>query len=131
MAPSADVSAGVPQLSVAVAVPSAASVAAELGLQPRVKVVPDVIIAGTVTSYVQLTVLDAVEVLPQPSVAVQVLVWEREQPALMTAASVVVNVADPQLSVVVAEPKALLIATGEGLHPNVVVVPVALIVGDV
>ena len=72
--PSVDERVGVPQLSVAVAVPSAASIFAAVGLHPRVFVVPVAVIVGAVTSYVQLTVLNAVVVLPQPSVAVHVLV---------------------------------------------------------
>ena len=73
-AKSVEVNVGVPQLSVAVAVPRAASISAEVGLQPRVEVVPVAVITGAVTSYVQLIVLEEVELLPQPSVAVQVLV---------------------------------------------------------
>ena len=78
-----------------------------------------------------MIVLDVVAVLPHPSVDVQVLVCERVQPLLDTAASVEISVADPQLSVVVADPSAELIAAVVGLQPSVVVVPVALIVGAV
>ena len=63
-----------PQLSVAVALPNAPSMAAVVGLQPSVVVVPVGVTVGGVTSNVQVTVLDAVAVLPQPSVAVHVLV---------------------------------------------------------
>ena len=73
---------GVPQASVAVAVPKAPLISPGVGLQPRVLVVPPVVITGGVISDVQLTVRDAVEVLPQASVAVNVLVCEREQPSL-------------------------------------------------
>ena len=71
---SVDESVGVPQLSVAVADPSAASISVAVGLHPSVVVVPVAVITGAVISKVQLTVLDAVELLPQPSVAVHVLV---------------------------------------------------------
>ena len=71
--PSVEVTVGVPQASVAVAVPSAASMAAVDGLH-SVIAVPVAVIVGAVLSFDQDTVLDAVAVLPQPSVAVQVLV---------------------------------------------------------
>src|SRR6185369_2825673 len=133
-APSVDVSVALPQLSVAVAVPSAASIAAVVGLHPSTPLagVPVVVIVGAVTSNVQLTVLDVVDVLPQPSVAVHVLVCERPQPLLATAPSVDVTVGvPPQLSVAVAEPSAALIAAVVGLQPSDVVVPVAVSVGGV
>ena len=66
-----------PQLSVAVAVPRAASIAAALGLQPRsalLAVDPVAVITGAVISNVQVIVLQTLAVLPQPSVAVQHLV---------------------------------------------------------
>ena len=47
---SVDESAGVPQLSVAVADPSAASIVAVVGLHPRVVVVPVAVITGAVIS---------------------------------------------------------------------------------
>ena len=65
---------GVPQLSVADADPSAASMSEADGLHPSVVVVPPVTITGAVLSAVHVTVLDAVEVLPQASLAVHVLV---------------------------------------------------------
>ena len=52
-------------------------------------------------------------------------------PELDTAASVDVTAGDPQSSVAVADPSAALIVAVVGLHPNVVVVPVAVIVGAV
>ena len=64
----------VPQPSVAVADPSAASIAADEGLHPGVNVVPVVVIVGGVLSCDQVTVLEAEEVLPQASIAVHVLV---------------------------------------------------------
>src|SRR5205085_6680594 len=120
---------GVQQLSVAVADPSAASISAAVGLQPRVVVVPVAVITGAVISKVQLTVLDAVELLPHPSVAVHVLVSVRSHPDDDTVLSVEVNVGVPQLSVAVAKPSAASIFAAVGLHPSVVVVPVAVIVG--
>src|SRR5947207_304960 len=45
-----------PQLSVAVALPRAASLAAAVGLQPRVKVVPVAVTTGLVVSSVQVTI---------------------------------------------------------------------------
>ena len=54
--------------------PNAASMSSLLGLQPSVRVVPDAVITGAVTSTFQLTVLLADVVLPQASVAVHVLV---------------------------------------------------------
>ncbi|MNC91755.1 hypothetical protein D3C83_80670 [compost metagenome] len=65
---------GVPQLSVAEAVPSAPLISPVDGLQPSVVVVPPVVITGAVLSDVQVTVRDAVDVLPQASRAVHVLV---------------------------------------------------------
>ena len=67
------------QASLAVAAPSAASIAAELGLHPRAPLagVPVAVIVGAVTSTVQVAVLDVVDMLPQASVAVNVLVWAR------------------------------------------------------
>ena len=64
--------------------------------------VPVVVITGGTVSSVQVAVLEAVDVLPQPSVTVHVLVCEREHPLLVTAPSVpviVVGVVGPQLSV--------------------------------
>ena len=58
----------------AVALPSAASMAAEDGLHPRANVVPVALITGVVAVAAQVTVREVVAVLPQPSVAVNVLV---------------------------------------------------------
>ena len=63
--------------SVAVAVPKAPSIAPAVGLHPRfapLATVPPVVNVGGVRSAIQLIVLDAVEVLPQASLAVHVLV---------------------------------------------------------
>lgn len=76
-----------PQASVEVAVPNAALITAGDGLQPSVFVVP----VGTTTRMVPLlihvTVLDAVAVLPQASLAMNVLVCERPQLVLTTVPS--------------------------------------------
>jgi hypothetical protein len=61
-----------------------------------------------------------VAVLPQASVAVNVLTCERRQPLLDTAASVNVIVGVPQPSVAVAVPKEVLISVG--LQPSVTAV---------
>jgi hypothetical protein len=45
-----------------------------VGLHPRVVAVPVAVIDGGVRSLVHVTVLEVVEVLPQPSLAVNVLV---------------------------------------------------------
>ena len=73
-APSVEPNDGAPQLSLADAVPNAALIAAVDGLQPSDVVVPVVVITGAVWSNVQVTVLDAVDELPQPSVDDHVLV---------------------------------------------------------
>ena len=63
------------QLSEAVALPSAASIVAVDGLHPsEVDVVAVGVTTGAVISNVHVTVRDAVPTLPQPSVAVHVLV---------------------------------------------------------
>ena len=74
--PSTGVRVKVPQPSVAVALPSAASIAAVDGLHPRVVAVPVAVITGGVAFDDQVTVLDVVAVLPQASVAVKVLVCD-------------------------------------------------------
>jgi hypothetical protein len=73
------VTVGVPQASVAVAVPNAAAIAADDGLQVNVPAVVTVIVGG-VRSAVHVIVEEAVAVLPQASVAVNVLVCERIHP---------------------------------------------------
>ena len=126
-----------PQLSVAVAVPKAASIVAADGLHPRsalFAVVPVAVITGAVTSNVQLIVRDALEVFPQPSVAVHVLVCVRKQPLLPTAPVLGVGVTAPQLSVAVAVPNAASMIAADGLHPRsalFAVDPVAVITGAV
>jgi hypothetical protein len=70
-----------------VAVPSALLISLAAGLHPSVNDVPPVVRTGGVTSAVHVTVRDAVDVLPQKSLAVNVLVCEREQPVLPTGPS--------------------------------------------
>jgi hypothetical protein len=62
------------QLSEAVALPSPASITADVGLQLRSDAVEVGVTTGLVSSNVQVTVFDAVPTLPQASVAVHVLV---------------------------------------------------------
>jgi hypothetical protein len=122
---------GVPQASVAVAVPNARSIAEAEGLQPRVKLFPEVAMVGAVTSAVHVAVLDAVEVLPHASMAVNVLVCERSQPELDMLLLVNETVGVPQASVAVAVPKARSIAATEGLQPKVKLFPEVVMVGAV
>jgi hypothetical protein len=72
--PSLEDRVGVLQPSEAVAVPSALFISPADGLQPRVVAVPPVVITGAPLSAVQVTVRDEVDVLPQASLAVKVLV---------------------------------------------------------
>ena len=77
-----------PQLSVAVAVPSAALICVDVGLQPKSALLatdPVAVMTGGVRSEVQVMVRDALAVLRQASVAVQLLLCERAQPLLVTA----------------------------------------------
>src|SRR5688500_1793045 len=75
---------------------------------------------GAVRSAVHVTVLDAVEVLPQKSLAVNVLVCERLHPLLLTLPSLVDTVGTPQASVAVAVPSALLISLAARSEARVV-----------
>jgi hypothetical protein len=117
--------------SVAEAVPSAASICAVVGLQPNVVVVPVAVITGGTRSLVQLTVLDVVALLPQPSIAVNILVLDDEQLDVDTAPSVNVTVVVLQPSLAVADPSAASISEAEGLQPRVVAVPVAVMTGGI
>ena len=74
-----DVIVGMPQASVADAVPNAAAITADDGLQVKAVAVVIVIVGG-VLSCVQVTVDEALAVLPQASVAVNVLVCDLKQP---------------------------------------------------
>jgi hypothetical protein len=79
---SLEVIVGVLHASVAVAVPSAPLISPAEGLHPSVVVVPPVVSVGAVRSDIHVTVLAAVDILPQPSCAVKVLVCERPHPLL-------------------------------------------------
>lgn len=92
-------------------------------------VVPVALIVGGVTSDVHVTVRDADEVLPQASIAVQVLVCEREHPLLVIFPSVDVTVGVAHASVTVADPNAALICAVLGLQD--MLVPVTEIAGAV
>ena len=72
---------------------------------------------GAVISSVQVTVRDAVDVLPQPSVAVKVLVCDLKH-VPDTEPSPDVTVGTPHPSVADALPRAAVIALASGLHPN-------------
>ena len=117
-APSVNVTIGVLQAAVAVADPSAAVIADEVGLQPRVTKAGVIIMVGALGALSQLTVLVMVAVLPQPSTAVNILVCEEEQLLVDTAPSVNVIVAVLHASVADAEPSAAEIADEVGLQPS-------------
>ena len=72
--------------------------------------------AGGVTSTVHVTVAEDVAVLPQASVAVNVLVCDLIHVPL-TGPSLDVTVGVPQASVAVAVPSAALMAADDGLQP--------------
>src|SRR5678815_247935 len=130
-APSTETTVGVLQASVAVAVPSAPFISPADGLQPSVVVVPPVVITGGVISEIHVTVRAAVELLPQASVAVNVLVCVRLQPLTWTAPSTETTVGVLQASVAVAVPSAPFISPADGLQPSVVVVPPVVNTGGV
>jgi len=117
ISPSLDVMVGVPQASDAVAVPRAAVISEAEGLHPRVTLVYVPVNVGGVTSLVQFTVLVMVAVLPQASMAVNVLTCERRQPLLVTAPSTELTVGVPHASVAEAEPSEVVISVG--LQPRV------------
>jgi hypothetical protein len=125
------VTVGTPQASVAVAVPNAPLISPADGLQPSDVVVPPDVSVGGVTSSIQLTVLDTVDVLLHPSFAVKVLVCERPHPVLTTRPSLCDTVGTPHASVAVAVPNAPLISPADGLQPSDVVVPPDVSVGGV
>jgi len=70
----------VPQPSVAVALPSAAEIAADAGLHPTANALPEGVIVGAALSLDHTTVREVVAVLPQPSIAVNVLVCDVRHP---------------------------------------------------
>jgi hypothetical protein len=119
----------VPQAAVAVADPKAAEISEAEGLQPRVGIAPVIIIAGGLGALVQVTVLTAVAVLPQASIAVNVLVCEAEQEVVDIVPSLNVIVGVPQPSVAVAVPRPAVISEAKGLQPRVVGPPDVVIVG--
>src|SRR4030095_6173228 len=106
-----------PQLSLAVADPSAALMAAADGLHPAGSGVCVTLIVGAIRSTVQVTVVEVVAELPHASVAVHVLVVEYKHPCFFTGPSDGVGVTGPQLSLAVADPSAALMAAADGLHP--------------
>ena len=113
----------VPQPSEAVAVPSAAEISEADGLQPSVVTAPVIVITGGFWSATQVTVLEVVAVLPQASLAVNVLVWDALHEVVDIVPSVeVIFVTVPQPSVAVAEPSAAEISAAKGLHPKTTVV---------
>jgi len=89
------------------------------------------VITAAVISEVQVAVLESVAILPQPSVAVNVLVCDLEHPVEITAPSLVLTVGIPQASDALALPSAALIAAPDGLHPAGKGVCVMVITGAV
>jgi len=102
-APNDEVISGVPQSSVAVATPGAGTVS---GLHPRSKPKGQNVNTGGVTSTVQVNTCVHVAVLPQPSVAVYVLVCVLKHPSGITAPNDEVIPGVPQSSVAMAAPGA-------------------------
>jgi len=127
--PSVTVTAGDPQAAVAVAEPSAAAISEAEGLQPSVGILPVIIIAGGLGTLVHVTVVEAVAVLPQASLAVNVLVCEAEHEVVVIDPSVAETDAVLQPSEAVAVPSAAAIAEADGLQPSVVTAPVIVITG--
>ena len=105
--------------SVAVAEPSAALISEAVGLQPRVTG-PGTKIVNGVLSTIHVTVVEAVAELPQPSTAVNVLVWLTEQLSVTAAPSEEVIVTALHASVALAEPSAAVISEAVGLQSRVV-----------
>ena len=101
-APSDEVMVTLPHASVALAVPSEPSGLA--GLQPSVTSLYPPVNEGGAWSTIHVTVLDIVELPPHASFAVNVLVWERPHPLLLTAPSLEVIVSAAHASLAVAEP---------------------------
>jgi hypothetical protein len=127
--PSETITAGVLQAAVAVAEPSAAEISEAEGLQPSVGVAPVIIIVGGLGVFVHVTVEEAVAVLPQASIAVNVLVLEALHDVVDIAPSLDVTDAVLQPSEAVAVPRAALISEADGLQPSVAVAPVIVITG--
>jgi hypothetical protein len=89
------------------------------------------VITGGLGAYTQVTVLEAVDELPQASTAVNVLTCEAEHDVVDTLPSVNVMVAALHASEAVAVPSAALISEAVGLQPRVLVLPVGVITGGV
>src|SRR6187549_475971 len=122
--PSETVTDGVLHAAVAVAEPRAALISEADGLQPRVATAPVIIIAGGLGVFVQVTVVEAVAVLPQASIATNVLVMEALHDVVDIAPSLDDIDAVLQPSEAVAVPSAALISEASGLQPRVAVAPV-------
>jgi hypothetical protein len=73
-APSEEDTVGTPHASVAEAEPRAPFISPVVGLHPRLNEPPVAVMTGAVTSAVHVAVREVVELLPQASVAVNVLV---------------------------------------------------------
>src|SRR5439155_10436804 len=107
-----------------------ASICAAVGLHPKARVVPVAVMTGSVVSSVQLTVRVVVVWLPQPSVAVNVLVCDLAQVPLITP-SKEVTVGVLQLSVAVALPSAASICAASWVERESRVGLVAVMTGSV
>jgi hypothetical protein len=127
--PSETITAGVLHAAVAVAEPRAALISEADGLQPSVVTAPVIIIVGGLGALVHVTVVEAVAVLPQASMAENVLVLEALHDVVAIAPSLAVTDAVPQPSEAVAVPRAALISEADGLQPSVVTAPVIVITG--
>ena len=110
--PKEDVIVGVPHASVAVAAPGGGTPA---GLQPRSPPGGQNVKVGGVTSTIQVKSCVQVDVLPQPSVAIYVLVCDLRQPFTVIVPNDDVIVGVPHASVAVAAPGA---GTPAGLQPR-------------
>jgi hypothetical protein len=108
------------QMSEAVAPPRAALITVAVGLHPiEVELVDVGTTSGGLTSIFQVTVRDAVPILPALSVAVHVRVCEPVQPVDPTGPSDAVGTGGPlQLSETITPPSAVFIVAVLGLHPR-------------
>jgi hypothetical protein len=121
----------VPQAALAVAEPKAALISAVEGLQPSVATAPVIIITGGLGALVHVTVVEAVAVLPQASIAENVLVREALHDVVAIVPSLNTKVGVPHPSVAVAVPRAAIISAVKGLQPRVVIAPDIVITGGV
>ena len=117
-APSVNVIIGVLHAAVAVADPRAAVISAAEGLHPSVTEAGIIIMVGALGALSQLTVLEVVAELPQPSTAVNILVCEEEQLLVDIAPSVNVIVGVLHASLAEADPSAAVISEAKGLQPS-------------